>query len=159
MELIRHHQPEEFRKGQKETPCVWPPPRILLAGIYLGWAMHVPPGRTLESEWLTKENPETNSIIIKPKTVSHEAEQFSWVPLCYWSPPWFHFPIKSLSLSADLFLQTIHFWVWDENPLLGPRRCPPSCNTKTKKDTYWDIHIFRQTGQEIWLYFFNLVLN
>ena len=34
MELMRHHPPEEFRKGHKETPPVWPPPRILLAGIH-----------------------------------------------------------------------------------------------------------------------------
>ena len=35
-ELISHHQLEEFRKGQKETPPVRPPPRILLAGIHVG---------------------------------------------------------------------------------------------------------------------------
>ena len=40
-----------------------------------------------ESEWLAKDNPETNPITIKPKTVSHLAEQFSWVPLPYCSPP------------------------------------------------------------------------
>ena len=39
MELISHHQPEEFRKGQKETPHVCPLPRIPLASIHLGWAM------------------------------------------------------------------------------------------------------------------------
>ena len=31
---ISHYQPEEFRKGQKETH-VQPPPPILLAGIHL----------------------------------------------------------------------------------------------------------------------------
>ena len=46
-QLISHHQPEEFGKGQKETPYVWPPPRIFLSGIYLGWMRHAPPGRTL----------------------------------------------------------------------------------------------------------------
>ena len=35
-ELRSLHQPEEFRKGQKETPHVQPPPRILLSGIHLG---------------------------------------------------------------------------------------------------------------------------
>ena len=34
-ELISLHQPEEFRKGQKETPHVRPPPRILLSDIHL----------------------------------------------------------------------------------------------------------------------------
>ena len=31
-----HRHPEEFGKGQKETPCVLPPPRLLLAGIHFG---------------------------------------------------------------------------------------------------------------------------
>ena len=34
--LISHHQPEEFRKGQKKKPHVLPPPRILLTCIHLG---------------------------------------------------------------------------------------------------------------------------
>ena len=34
-----------------------------------------------ESEWLAKDNPETNPITIKPETVNHVTEQFSWVPL------------------------------------------------------------------------------
>ena len=33
-----------------------------------------------ELEWLAKDHLETNPIIIKPKTVTHVAEQFSWVP-------------------------------------------------------------------------------
>ena len=45
--LISLHQPEEFRKRQKEIPQVRPPPRILLAGIRLGWTRRAPPGRTL----------------------------------------------------------------------------------------------------------------
>ena len=34
-----------------------------------------------ESRWLARDNLETNSITIKPKAVSHVAEQFSWVHL------------------------------------------------------------------------------
>ena len=49
-----------------------------------------------ESEWLAKDNPETNPITIKPKTASHVKEQFSWVPLPSCSPPGRPFPIKSL---------------------------------------------------------------
>ena len=53
MELISHHQLGEFRKGQKVTPLVQPPPRILLAGIHLGWTKRAPPGRTLsQNDWL-----------------------------------------------------------------------------------------------------------
>ena len=55
-----------------------------------------------ELEWLAKDHPETNPINIKPETVSHVAEQFSWVPLPYCSPPGCPFPIKSLALSAHV---------------------------------------------------------
>ena len=34
-ELISPHQPQEFGKGQKETPHVRPPPRIL-SGLHVG---------------------------------------------------------------------------------------------------------------------------
>ena len=57
-----------------------------------------------ESEWLAKDNPEINPITIKPKTASHMAEQFSWVPLPYCSPPGCPFSIKSLALSARVSL-------------------------------------------------------
>ena len=36
MQLITHHQVEEFRKGRKEAPQVLPLSRILLPGIHLG---------------------------------------------------------------------------------------------------------------------------
>ena len=68
----------------------------------------------LESEWLARDNPETNPITIKPETASHVAEQFSWVPLPCCSPPGRPFPIKSLALSARVSSQTIHFWVLDK---------------------------------------------
>ena len=35
-ELISHHQLDEFRKDQKETPHIRPLSRILLSGIHLG---------------------------------------------------------------------------------------------------------------------------
>ena len=81
-----------------------------------------------ESEWLAKDNPETNSITIKPETASHMAELFSWVPLPYCSPPRHPFPIKFLVLSAHVSPQTIHFWVLDKSPVFGPGRDPLSCN-------------------------------
>ena len=77
-----------------------------------------------ESEWLARDNLEANPITIKPKTVSHMAEQFSWVALPYCSPPGLPFPIKSLALSAHVSPLTIHFRVLDKSPLLGPGRCP-----------------------------------
>ena len=127
MELISLHQLEEFGKGQKETLYVQPPPRILLSVIHLGWTRRASPGRT-ESEWLAKDNLKTNPITIKPKTVSHVTEQFSWVLLPYCSPLGCPFPMKSLALLAHVSPQTIHLWVLDKSPVSGPGRGPPSCN-------------------------------
>ena len=73
-----------------------------------------------ESEWLAKDNP----ITIKPET----AEQFSWVPLPYWSPPRHRFPIKSLAVLPHVSPQTAHFLVIVKSPVSGPGRGPPSCN-------------------------------
>ena len=110
------------------------PPRILLPGIQPGWAMSIPP------EWLARDNPEPNPITIKPKTVSHVAEQFSCVPLPCCSPPGCPFPIKSLALSARVSPRTIHFRVLDKRPLSGPGKDPPSCNTTTS----WDFSPWRK---------------
>ena len=81
-----------------------------------------------ELELLAKDSLETNPITIKPETASHVAEQFSWVPLPYCSPPRRPFPIKYLALSAHVSPGTIHFWVLDKSPVLGPGRGSPSCN-------------------------------
>ena len=84
-----------------------------------------------ELEWLAKDHPETNPITIKPETASHAAEQFSWVPLPYCSPPGCPCPIKSLAWSAHVSPRTIHFRVLDKSPVSGPGRGPPSCNKFT----------------------------
>ena len=91
-----------------------------------------------ESERLAKNNPETNPITIKPKTVSHVAELFSWVLLPYCSPPGCPFPIKSLALSAHVSPWTVHFqqFLLDKNPVLGPGRGPPSCNTSVQASVF-----------------------
>ena len=85
-------------------------------------------GKDSESEWLAKDNLETNPITIKPETASHATEQVSWGPLRSCSPPGCPFPIKSLALSAHVSLRTIHFLVLDKNPVSGPGRGPPSFN-------------------------------
>ena len=56
--------------------------------------------KTLSQARKGPSNPETNLITTKPETVSHVAEQFSWVPLPYCSLPRRPFPIRSLALSA-----------------------------------------------------------
>ena len=140
MELISLHQPEEFRKGQKEIPHVlqerskgdttclttsqnpslWHPSWLNKACTTR---------KDSESEWLAKDNPETNPITMKPKT-SQVAELFSWVPLLSCSPPRCPFPVKSLALSAHVSPRTIHFRVLDKNLVSGPGMCPPSCNRR-----------------------------
>ena len=81
-----------------------------------------------ESEWLAKDNPETNPITIKPETASHMAEQFSWVPSPCCFPPRHYFPIKSLVCQHVLSPWMIHFHVLDKSPLSGPGRGSPLCN-------------------------------
>ena len=115
-------------RSKWDTTCPTTP-RILLSSIHLGWTRHAPPGRTLESEWLAKDNPETNPIPIKPETSSHVTELFSWVPLPCCSPPRCSFPIKSPALSIHMSPRTIHFQVLDKSPVSGPGRGPPSCNS------------------------------
>ena len=105
--------------------------------------------RDSEPEWLAKDNPETNPITIKPKTASHVAELFSWVPLSYCSPPRHPFPIKFLAWSAHVSPRTIHFRVLDKSSVSGPGRGLPSCNSRTYNlhvvcihYIYWPMYIF-----------------
>ena len=118
---------QERSKG--DTTRVRPLPRIPLASIHLGWAMRKDSGL----EWLAKDHLETNPITIKPETASHTAEQFSWIPLPYCSPPGCPFPIKSLALSAHVSPRTIHFRVLDKSPVSGPGRGPLSCNSMNRR--------------------------
>ena len=99
---------------------------------------------------MAKDHPETNPITIKPDIVSHVAEQFSWVPLPYCSPPGCPFPIKSLALSAHMSPRTIHFQMLDKSPVWGPGRGPPSCNkwqlwrkSSSLRLTSWPLGILR----------------
>ena len=67
--------------------------RNLYTGIYLGWEMWAPPGRTLSQtkygyRWLTRDNLESNPVTITPETMSHDVvEQFFWIILPYCSLP------------------------------------------------------------------------
>ena len=81
-----------------------------------------------ESEWLAKDNLETNPITIKPETASHVTELFFCVPLSYCSPSGYPFPIKSLALSAHVSPRTVHFRVLDNSPVSGPGSDPSSSN-------------------------------
>ena len=134
-ELISHHQLVEFRKSPKETPCVWAPPRILLAGIHLGWAMRVPPGRTLESKQLVRDNLETNPVTIEPETGSCDRAVLLG-SLTYCSLPGVPFPINSLALSASISSDDSFPSVRQE-PHLGPGKGLPSCNRLCEEQVLW----------------------
>ena len=116
-----------------------------------------------ESEWVAKDNPETNSITIKPETAGHVAELFSWVPLPYCSPPGCPFPNKisyfvSICVSSDIsfpsirqelsvgpwkrspFLQHYHFYMmW----ISGKVRFFLSLLSTSERDSYSWPHFYR----------------
>ena len=102
--------------SNSQNPSQWHP--SWLSNVYATRKDH-------ESELLAKDNPETNPITIKPKIASHIAEQFSWIPLTYRSPPQCPFPIKTLALSAGVSPQKIllqvltsaHSWALEGAPL------------------------------------------
>ena len=83
-----------------------------------------------ESEWLARDDPETNPIATKPETASHVAEQSTWVPLPSSSLPRRLFPIKSLALSACVSPWTSHFWALYKSPFQVSRGVS-SCNSFT----------------------------
>ena len=85
-----------------------------------------------ESEWLAKDNPETDPITIKSKTASHMTQQFSWAPLpFFWTLRTLHpgaLPSKISCFVSICVSLTIHFWVLDKSPLFGPGKGSTSCN-------------------------------
>ena len=93
--------------------------------------MCAPPGRTLESEWLAKDNQETNPITIKPETAEPRGRAVLLGSLTLLLSTQCPFPIKSLALSAHVSPWTIHFQVLDKGPVSGPGSDPPSCNKLT----------------------------
>ena len=113
MGLPSHHQLEEFGRGQKEMPVVSPTSQDPCR-----WDPY-----WLDNVWtlthrgqhdLARDHPETNPIPVKPKTVSHVAELFSWVPLQLRpEPP--SLP-KSLALSAHVSPETNHLQELDKRP-------------------------------------------
>ena len=127
MEIRSHHKPKNSGKVERRHQLFVQFPASLSHPSWLSDACAT--RKDSELEWLAKDHLEANSIIIKPETLSHTAELFSWVLLPYCSLPRFPFPIKSLALSADVSSWTIHFRVLDKRPVSGPGRGLPSCNT------------------------------
>ena len=88
---------------------------------------------------------ETTPITIKPDIVNHRAEQFSWVPLPYCSPPGCSFPIKiscfvSRCVSSDNSFPSVRqepsFGPWKGSPFLQQLQCSCLENPKDGR-TLW----------------------
>ena len=82
-----------------------------------------------ESEWLAKDNPETNPITVKPKPHGRAVILGFLTLLLSTRAPMPN--KKSLALSAHVSPWTIHYWVLDKSPVLGSGRGPPSCKRLT----------------------------
>ena len=121
-ELTSYHQTEEFRKIKRRSQSMHPtnlPESFLLESILAERCRcHQ------EGPWVRV----TGQIHLVNYLTYHKtwemAEQF-WVLLPCRSPPGRPLPIKSLALAARVSPRTIHFWVLDKSPLLGPGWGPP----------------------------------
>ena len=124
---------EEPKEGGYDQP-----PRAPLVRIHSGWEMCMSSQRTLsqttgQARWLARGNLETNPFTIKPETVSHMAEQFSWVPFSCCS-------LSKCPFSNSLFFVSTCI-SWDNSLLsvrkestLRPWKGPPSCYKTTQVD-------------------------
>ena len=146
-ELTRYHQPEELGEGPKgrgyNSPYVLPAcrnPPWNPSWLRDACTSRKDPKTKYGSSKMTRQRrfPEAfhNPITIKSDTMSHVAEQFSWVPLHCFSPPGHPFPMNSVALSVPGSPQTIHFQMLGKSPLLILGRAPPSCN---KGQLWWDF--------------------
>ena len=152
------HQLEKFRKGQKETPCDWPPPRILLSGIHLGWTRYAPPRRTpSQNDWL-----KTTQKLIPHHHKTRDCKPHgravllgSLTLLLSTQAP---FPNKiscfvSTCVSSDNSFPSVR-----QEPSLGPWKGPPSYNSRIYNlhvnihYIYWPMYIFSEsTNKPQWI--------
>ena len=109
-------------RRREEMPCVLPTSQNPHCWHQLWLVVHAT--KDPESEWLARDNLETNPITIKAETVSQIAEQFSWVPLPCCSPPRSSFSIVSCFGSTHVSSDSTFLSVWQE-PTLGPPKGSP----------------------------------
>ena len=117
-ELVTHHQPEEFGKGQEDSTSQNP------SCGHPSWLSHAcPPGRTPSRNGWPKA---TQKPMPSPKTRDHKpcgrAPLLGSLALLL--SAWCPFPWKSLSLSARMSPWTIQFRALDKRPL-GPWKGAP----------------------------------
>ena len=149
MELISHHQPKKFRKSRKETPRVSPLPTIPLASIHLGWAMRVPPGKTLNyNDWPKT----TRKLIPSPWNLRLGATRKS-------SSPGFPYPTAiscfvSTCVSSDNSFPSVR-----QKPSFGPWKGSLSCNVQRINTFTWTFLCFLETKllfQRLWVICFQV---
>ena len=136
-----------WERSKGDTPY-WPP-RILFTGIHLGWAMSVPPGRTLgPNDWSeTSQKLAHHQKSRDPEPHGRAVLLGSFVLLLSTRHP---FPMKSLALSAHMSPRTIHFWVSDKSPLLGPRSGPPFSNNYLIKSVNSEYKLSKHNRGPTW---------
>ena len=123
-ELTSYHQPEEFRKGQKETPHVLLISQYLYSLVAFILAEQSVPHQ--KGPWVRiigqRQPGYGNPVTIKSESANQATEQSSWGLLPSISPPRCPFQIKSLFLAACVSPWTIYFQLLDKSPLSGPGR-------------------------------------
>jgi len=123
-ELISHHQLAKFRKRQKVTTC--PTTSQNPSRCHASWLKKVCTTRKdSESEWVVKDNPETNPITIKTLQALWQSSSLGFpyaTTLC----------LGTLSNKISCFVSTCHFRVFDKYPVSGPGRGPPTSCKKTR---------------------------
>ena len=135
------------RERSKEMPRVRPLPRILLAGIHLGWTGRAPPGRTLsQNNWLRTTRKYSHHHETRDCEPRGRAALLGSLPLLLsaWAP----LPNKvSDFVSTCVSPRTIHFRALEKSLLLGPRRGPTSCN---KISWYYrELLLFQEVGEQL----------
>ena len=120
-ELISHYQPKEPKgdttcQTTSQHPSRW----------HSTWLNKVCTTRKdSESEWLAKDNLETNPITIKPETVSHVAEQFALGSLTLLLSAWALFPNTISCFDSSCVSSDNSFLSVRQEPSFGPWRGSP----------------------------------
>lgn len=90
-----------------------------------------------ESEWLARDNLETNPLTIKPDTEQHGREDL-WVLSPSYSLPEHSFPIKAPALSTWVSLD--NSFLSAVSPLSGPERVPFSSTRTSIQVSFLPCH-------------------
>ena len=131
---------EGLQAGRRCQPIIGPanlPEHLTLESILAERCMSPQEGTWVRPNTDTgkktgQKQPRKQTTTLRPETMSHVAEKFSWVPLPCYCLPECHFSIKSSALSVCVSPKTIHFQAL-KSPLWGPGRSPPCGNDPTNQ--------------------------